>query len=271
MEIIQQFLQTTGFATLTLGNALMILIGIIFIFLAITKDYEPLLLVPIGMGAIVGNIPVIEGMSLSVYDPGSVLNYLYFGVSQGIYPPLVFLGMLREVVLRDKPTAFLATSPSGTVPCLALDTGEVIDESLDIMIWTLRRHDPEGLLNMPDAGWDWINRCDGPFKQALDRTKYATRYPDADPEAERAKAAAHLTALDAQIGTYIFDTPSLADMAIAPFVRQFAFIDKPWFDAQPWPRLQAWLDRFLTAQAFTAVMDKYPQWAEGDAPTVFPA
>ena len=178
---------------------------------------------------------------------------------------------LREVVLRDKPAAFLATSPSGTVPCLALDTGEVIDESLDIMIWALRRHDPEGLLKMPDAGWEWINRCDGPFKQALDRTKYATRYPDADPEAERAKAAAHLAALDAQIGTYIFDTPSLADMAIAPFVRQFAFIDKPWFDAQPWPQLQAWLERFLTSQAFAAVMDKYPQWAEGDAPTVFPA
>ena len=86
---------------------------------------------------------------------------------------------LREVVLRDKPAAFLATSPSGTVPCLALDTGEVIDESLDIMIWALRRHDPEGLLQMPDPGWDWINRCDGPFKHALDRTKYATRYPDA--------------------------------------------------------------------------------------------
>jgi glutathione S-transferase len=178
---------------------------------------------------------------------------------------------LREVVLRDKPAAFLATSPSGTVPCLALDTGEVIDESLDIMIWALRRRDPEGLLKMPDAGWDWISRCDGPFKQALDRTKYATRYPDADPEAERAKAAAHLAALDAQIGSHIFDTPSIADMAIAPFVRQFAFIDKQWFDAQPWPQLQAWLERFLTSDSFAAVINKYPQWAEGDAPTVFPA
>lgn len=93
MEIIQQFLQTTGFATMQPGNAMMILIGIIFIFLAITKDYEPLLLVPIGMGAIVGNIPVVEGMSLSVYDSGSVLSYLYFGVSQGVYPPLIFLGI----------------------------------------------------------------------------------------------------------------------------------------------------------------------------------
>ena len=107
MDIFFEFLTTTGFSSLTLGNAMMILIGIGFVFLAITKDYEPLLLVPIGMGAIVGNIPVIEGMSLSVYDdhqwivdgdqvryvPGSVLSYLYFGVSQGIYPPLIFLGI----------------------------------------------------------------------------------------------------------------------------------------------------------------------------------
>ena len=134
---------------------------------------------------------------------------------------------LREVVLRDKPAAFLATSPSGTVPCLALDTGEVIDESLDIMIWALRRHDPEGLLNMPDAGWDWINRCDGPFKHALDRTKYATRYPDADPEAERGQKPPPIwRRWTRKLAPIFFDTPSLADMAIAPFVRQFAFIDK---------------------------------------------
>ena len=78
---------------MTWGNLIMILIGIVFIVLAITKDYEPLLLVPIGMGAIVGNIPVSEGMALSVYDEGSVLHYLYFGVSRGVYPPLIFLGI----------------------------------------------------------------------------------------------------------------------------------------------------------------------------------
>ena len=93
MDIFFKFLETTGFASLTLGNAVMILIGIVFVTLAIRKDYEPLLLVPIGMGAIVGNIPVIDGMALSVYDPGSVLSYLYFGVSQGVYPPLIFLGI----------------------------------------------------------------------------------------------------------------------------------------------------------------------------------
>ncbi|MCG8651935.1 MAG: sodium ion-translocating decarboxylase subunit beta, partial [Pirellulales bacterium] len=107
MDIILDFLNTTGFASLGWGNAVMIMIGIAFIFLAITKDYEPLLLVPIGMGAIVGNIPATEGMSLSVYEEhrwvvedgearyvlGSVLSYLYLGVSQGIYPPLIFLGI----------------------------------------------------------------------------------------------------------------------------------------------------------------------------------
>ena len=93
MDILLKFLGTTGFSLMTPGNAIMIVIGIIFISLAIIKDYEPLLLVPIGMGAIVGNIPFDEGMSLSVYDEGSVLNIIYFGVSQGIYPPLIFLGI----------------------------------------------------------------------------------------------------------------------------------------------------------------------------------
>ena len=108
MDIFWEFLQTTGFASMTLGNLVMIVIGIIFISLAIIKDYEPLLLVPIGMGAVVGNIPMIPGMSMSVYATeswvvqddgsiqyvmGSVLSYLYAGVSLGIYPPLIFLGI----------------------------------------------------------------------------------------------------------------------------------------------------------------------------------
>lgn len=93
MNILVEFLNTTGFMSITLGNVAMILVGVVFIFLAIKKDYEPLLLVPIGMGAIVGNIPTVPGMALSVYDEGSVLQYLYFGVSQGIYPPLIFLGI----------------------------------------------------------------------------------------------------------------------------------------------------------------------------------
>ena len=93
MEIFTEFLSDTGFARMTLPNAVMIVIGIVFISLAIIKDYEPLLLVPIGFGVIVGNIPSSDTMLLGVYDEGSVLYYLYFGVSQGIFPPLIFLGI----------------------------------------------------------------------------------------------------------------------------------------------------------------------------------
>ncbi len=107
MDILTEFLKTTGFSQMTFGNAVMIVIGIVFISLAVIKDYEPLLLVPIGFGMIVGNIPTIASMALSVYDegklvlqdgtisysPGSVLSYIYYGVKQGVFPPLIFLGI----------------------------------------------------------------------------------------------------------------------------------------------------------------------------------
>ena len=93
MEMFSQFIDGTGFVSLSWGNLIMLVIGIIFIALAIIKDYEPLLLVPIGFGILVGNIPPVAGMALSVYDDGSVLRYIYYGVSEGIYPPLIFLGI----------------------------------------------------------------------------------------------------------------------------------------------------------------------------------
>lgn len=93
MSVLNNFLGTTGFATMTFGHLLMIVIGIVFITLAIARHYEPLLLLPIGFGILVGNIPHIKSMALGVYDAGSVLSYIYFGVSQGIFPPLIFLGI----------------------------------------------------------------------------------------------------------------------------------------------------------------------------------
>jgi glutathione S-transferase len=176
---------------------------------------------------------------------------------------------LREILLRDKPAPFLAASPSGTVPCLVTDAG-VIDESLDIMVWALRQSDPQGWLDMPASGHDWIARNDGAFKHSLDRVKYASRYPEEDAQAHLATATAYLAALDTALDDWLFDRPSLAGYAMLPFIRQFAFINKPWFDAQPWPRVQAWLERFLASGSFAAVMAKYPPWAEGDAPRPFP-
>ncbi len=166
---------------------------------------------------------------------------------------------MREILLRDKPAAFLAASPSGTVPCLVTQAG-VIDESLDVMIWALRQNDPESWLNMPATGWDWIARGDGPFKRALDRVKYASRYEAAEVAAARAKAVGFFDDLEASMGDWIFAKPSLADYALLPFVRQFAFIDKAWFDAQPWPRVQGWLERFTASQRFAGVMVKQDVW-----------
>lgn len=176
---------------------------------------------------------------------------------------------LREVVLRDKPDAFLQASGSGTVPCL-VTAESTIDESLDIMVWALRRYDPADWLDMPKDGWEWIERCDGPFKEALDRTKYAARYPNTDPAAEREKAMAYLNDLDRQIDRWIFDRPTLADFAILPFVRQFAFIDKPLFDAEAGGVLRGWLERYLASDDFAAIMPKFAQWQDGDQPILFP-
>ncbi len=92
-ENLRTFFQYTGFANATPGHILMILIGLLFIYLAIKKDWEPLLLIPIGFGIVVGNIPLFPGLNISVYEEGSVLNILYQGVQKGFYPPLIFLGI----------------------------------------------------------------------------------------------------------------------------------------------------------------------------------
>jgi len=93
MKILLDFLASTGIAQMTWGNLIMLVIGLFFITIAIVKDYEPLLLVPIGFGILIGNIPYLPSMNLGVYDQGSVLYYIYFGVTQGIFPPLIFLGI----------------------------------------------------------------------------------------------------------------------------------------------------------------------------------
>lgn len=179
---------------------------------------------------------------------------------------------LREIVLREKAPAFLAASPSATVPCLVLPD-RIIDESFDIMLWALGQNDPENLLDMPETGHTLIATTDGPFKTALDRYKYHTRYENCDRETERAKATTHLIELNAQLASspWLFGTtPTLADLAILPFIRQFAFTDKQWFDAQDWPHLQRWLKDFITSGRFLSIMAKYPKWEEHDTPTLFP-
>lgn len=179
---------------------------------------------------------------------------------------------LREIVLRDKAPEFLATSPKGTVPVL-IDGDLIIEESRDVMRWALARNDPENWLNMPSAGDDLIDQADEPFKSALDRYKYASRFEQVTPNTDRAVASEFLFKLDKQLvgQHWLFgQATTLADMAILPFVRQFAHVDLEWFTTQPWPELQRWLDAFKASTRFAGIMQKYPKWQVGDAPTYFP-
>lgn len=177
---------------------------------------------------------------------------------------------LREIFLRDKAPEFLRTSPKRTVPVLAVGD-RVIEESRDIMLWALSENDPDNWLEMPPDAYDWIDAADGPFKEALDRYKYAPRY-GTDPIAERERGADFLRKLDRQLTnkSLFGPKPSMADRAIQPFVRQFASTDRKWFDAQPWPNVQRWLAEFLDSLEFAGTMAKYPVWKAGDPITIFP-
>ena len=178
---------------------------------------------------------------------------------------------LREVVLRDKPPEMLEVSPKGTVPVLYLPNNDVIDESLDVMHWALGQNDPENWLAQIDDALIAVN--DGPFKHALDRYKYPHRYGLSDGIEYRDEALDHL----AHLGGMLTDRPFLGgerrgftDIALVPFVRQFAATDQDWFDAQPLPALQNWLASLLQSELFASIMTRHQQWKAGSAPTYFP-
>lgn len=166
-----------------------------------------------------------------------------------------------EVSLKAKPAEMLALSGKGTVPVLNAD-GRVIDESLDIMRWALAQHDPQDWLRKDDPAAQsliaaLIAENDQVFKVHLNHYKYAERYPERSMADYRADGEVFLRKLDDRLegGPYLLgDQPSLADVALMPFVRQFAHVDREWFGQAPYARLQGWLQRFLESALFTAVM-----------------
>ena len=178
----------------------------------------------------------------------------------------------REVVLKNKPASMLALSPKGTVPVLWLPAdSRVIDQSLDIMLWALRQHDPQGWLpaaaDEPEV-LSWIAQNDGPFKQHLDRYKYPQRSGLVSGVADRDLGAQWLAQLDARLQQQPFLAGArwgFLDATLAPFVRQFAHTDPAWFAAQPWPRLIGWLQDFENSPAFAQIMTKHPAWQDSVA------
>ncbi|MNV29477.1 Glutathione S-transferase GstB [compost metagenome] len=168
-----------------------------------------------------------------------------------------------EVSLKAKPAEMLALSSKGTVP--VLNTGDqVIDESLEIMRWAVAQNDPQDWLLKDDPQGQaqitaLIEENDQAFKVHLNRYKYAERYPEQPMEAYRAEGEVFLRKLDELLQRHDYllaDHPSLADVALMPFIRQFAHVDREWFAQTPHRRLQEWLQQFLDSELFTAIMKK---------------
>ncbi|MEE9375473.1 MAG: glutathione S-transferase [Rhizobiaceae bacterium] len=183
---------------------------------------------------------------------------------------------LREILLRDKAPQLLQASPKATVPVLVQNNENILDESLDIMDWALAISDPERWMQ-PEQGTTaemraLILRCDEEFKPRLDHYKYASRYDDVDGTKERDLASEYLWELDKQLQgqDYLFGSRiSFADMAIVTFVRQYANVDRAWFDGQEWKNLNRWLVEFLESERFLSIMEKYKKWEDGDEVVLF--
>ncbi len=184
---------------------------------------------------------------------------------------------LREIVLRHKPADMLAASPKGTVPVLITQDGQVVDQSLDIMLWALKQNDPQAWL-VPPAGsladmLALIESCEQVFKYHLDRYKYPQRYALESGLAHRDAAAVWLMSIERQLsqtGYLSGSRCSLADMAILPFVRQYAHTDSTWFDDQEWRQVQRWLAQWKASELFARVMEKYTPWEKGQPAVLFP-
>ncbi len=177
---------------------------------------------------------------------------------------------LREVLLREKPVEMLEASPKGTVPVLVFPNGEVLEESMDIINWSLSTSDRSLWCDYERSEMDRIEalilECDGPFKEALDRYKYPNRYAGVERKLEREKGAEFIWQLEELLkeSSYLFGEKfSKADGAILPFVRQFAHVDRDWFWGNNWPNVIRWLGNFLESKQFQNIMKKYSQWESG--------
>lgn len=177
---------------------------------------------------------------------------------------------IREIALKQKPASMLSISPKGTVPVLVLASGKVIEQSLDIVNWALQQWDEndwemQANLAQKNLAEELIALNDGAFKQALDKYKYAIRFPENPPEIYRAQGEEFLQRLEDLLSqtTYLCrDTLSKADIAIFPFIRQFSMVDEIWFESAQYPELKAWLNGLLGSDLFLGVMQKYPTWLD---------
>lgn len=183
---------------------------------------------------------------------------------------------LREVILGAKPAEMLLISPKGTVPVLQLADGRVIDESVDIMFWALEKNDVGGWLDFDDEFLveikNIVKENDTEFKGCLDRYKYADRNTEPPQLYYRQQGEVFLQALERRLSSQRYllaNRICFADMAIFPFIRQFAHVDKEWFYNSPYKNVQRWLEALLESDLFLSVMKKQQAWKPGDSLTLF--
>ena len=170
----------------------------------------------------------------------------------------------REISLKAKPSEMLAVSPKATVPVLVLQDGALLEESLAIMYWALQKRDEEGWLDVNRVMLQTlISENDTSFKQALDKYKYSIRFPEQSADVYRAQSEVFLSKLELLLtqSAYLLKAKiCLADIAIFPFIRQFAGVDSVWFEAAPYPKLRAWLKALVASELFVSIMKKQPTY-----------
>jgi len=180
---------------------------------------------------------------------------------------------LREVDLKNKPKAMLQASSKATVPVL-IHQSSITDESLDIMLWALQQSDPDNWLIKQHFSeiTSLIKFNDNIFKIHLDHYKYSDRFPQHSQLSYRKKGEEFLQQLEERLNSHTFlidSEPCLADIALFPFIRQFAYVDIKWFEGSPYPKLRKWLQFWLESALFKSIMQKYPVWQEDHQPRIF--
>ena len=175
---------------------------------------------------------------------------------------------IREVFLRDRPQSLYDISPKGTVPVLQLSNGVIIDESIDIMKWTLPQSSYNWYNSNIELQDEMINHNDIEFKKWLDKYKYNNRHPENTLEFYRDKCTNTLIQYEVLLEKNPYlqgEKIQLVDMAIFPFVRQFANVEREWF-ASTFPNIEQWLEIWIQSELFRRVMPKFVPWKAGDQP-----
>lgn len=186
---------------------------------------------------------------------------------------------LRDVKLTNKPLAMLEASPKGTVPILVVSPTQVIDESLDVMLWSLKQSDPDNLLRSTKNESNelalllaFVDVFDREFKPCIEEYKCAKRYHENNLVECRQACEVYIQDLEKRLSqhAYIWDEDeSLIDLAIFPFIRQFAKVERQWYVQSPYPNVKRWLNKYLQSAMFNKVMAPLPIWVEGTRAPVF--